>query len=73
VVVVPITEEARLGIADPAMPIPPTPANGGTRPCFALDMPVTATSKPRIRPTESAITPDQPAAIRPRIGIALGL
>ena len=73
VVLVPITEDARLGIADLSVPIAPTPANGCTRPCFALATQLTATSKSRIKPTESAITPDQLAAIRARIGIALGL
>lgn len=73
VVLVPITEDARLGIADLSVPIAPTPGNGCTKPCFALATHVTATAKARIRPTESAITPDQLAAIRARIGIALGL
>ena len=73
VVLVPLTEDARLGIPDLSVPILPTPANGCSKPCFALATHVTATSKARIRPTEAAITPDQLAAIRARIGIALGL
>lgn len=73
VLLVPITEDSRLGIPDLSVLIQPTPGNGCTKPCFALATHVTATSKARIRPTESAVTPAQLDAIRARIGIALGL
>lgn len=73
VLLVPITEDARLGIPDLSVPIAPTPENGCTKFCYALATHVTATSKARIKPTDSAITADQLTAIRRRIGIALGL
>ena len=73
VVLVPITEDARLGIADLSVPILPSAENGCTKPCFALATHVTAMPKARVKPTGSAITPEQLAAIRARIGIALGL
>lgn len=73
VVLEPITEDARLGIADLSVAILPSAENGCTMPCIALATHVTATSKARVKPTGSAITPKQLAAIRARIGIALGL
>ncbi|TCZ66168.1 type II toxin-antitoxin system PemK/MazF family toxin [Roseicella aquatilis] len=73
VLLVPITEDAQLGIPDLSVPIAPTAENGCTKPCFALATHVTATSKARIRPTASAITGAQLEAIRARIAIALGL
>ena len=72
-ILVPLTDDARLAIADLAVPIVPTPENGCTKPCFALAHHVTATSKARIAPTPSRITDAQLAAIRARIGIALGM
>jgi hypothetical protein len=72
-VLLPIAEDARPGIADPSLPIAAAPANGRTKPCHALATHVTATSKARIEPTESAITPEQLATSHARFGIAPGL
>ncbi|MDO9710223.1 type II toxin-antitoxin system PemK/MazF family toxin [Paracraurococcus lichenis] len=73
VLLVPITEDSCLGIPDLSVPIAPTPENGCTKLSYALATHVTATSKARVRPTESQVAPDLVAAIRARIGIALGL
>ena len=72
-ILVPLTDDARLAIADLAVPIAPSPENGCTKPCFALAHHVTATAKVRMTPTACRLTDAQPAAIRARIGIALGL
>jgi mRNA interferase MazF len=73
VILVPLTEDEGLAIADLSLVIEPTAENGCTKRCWALAHCVTATSAARIRPTGSAITPDQLDAIRRRIALAIGL
>ena len=72
-ILVPLTEDAGFAPAGLAVPIAPTPENGCSKPCFALPHHVTATSKLRLRPTESRITAEQLADIRERIALAIGL
>ena len=73
VILVPLTEDRHLAIADLSVPILPTPENGCTKACFALAHHVTTTSKQRIVPTPSRITDAQLVEIRRLIGIAIGL
>jgi len=72
-ILVPLTDDPALAIADLAVPIEPTPENGCAKPCHALAHHVTTTSKARIRPTPSRITARQLLEIRRRIAIAIGL
>lgn len=73
VVLVPLTDDPRLAIADLSVRIDPAAGNGCAKPSYALAHHVTATSKARIRATESRITPEQLAEIRRRIAITIGL
>jgi mRNA interferase MazF len=73
VILVPLTEDATFAIADLSVPIDPTAANGCSKPCRAVSHMVAATSKARIRPTESRVTPDQLSRIRRQIATTLGL
>jgi mRNA interferase MazF len=73
VILVPLTEDARLAIVDLSLAIDPSPGNGCAKRCFALSHCVTTTSATRLRPTQSQILPDQLAAIRRQIVVAIGL
>jgi mRNA-degrading endonuclease toxin of MazEF toxin-antitoxin module len=73
VILVPLTEDERLAIADLAVMIEPSPENGCGKRSWALAHCVATTSAARIRPTGSAITPNQLDAIRRRIALAIGL
>ena len=73
VILVPLTEDAGMVIADLSVRIDPTPENGCTKTCFAMSPLVTATSKVRVRGTRSHVTPEQLADIRRRAGEAIGL
>ncbi|WP_223861694.1 type II toxin-antitoxin system PemK/MazF family toxin [Geminicoccus harenae] len=73
VILVPLTEDATLVIADLAVPIAPSRANGCSKPCWAVSHLVATTSKARLTATPSRITPDQLAAIRRQIALALGI
>jgi mRNA interferase MazF len=53
--------------------IEPTPENGRTKRCYALSHCVTTSSKRRVRPTPSRILPEQLAAIRQQIALAIGV
>ena len=72
-VLVPLTDDPRLAIADLSVRIDPTPENGCTKPSYALAHHITTTSKSRIRATDARITDGQLAAIRRRIAITIGL
>jgi mRNA interferase MazF len=72
VILVPLTDDARLAIADLAVAIDPTPDNGCTKRCWALSHCVATTSATRLRPTRSAITPAQLGAIRRQVMLAIG-
>ncbi|SDB07379.1 type II toxin-antitoxin system PemK/MazF family toxin [Belnapia rosea] len=73
VILVPLTEDAEFAPAGLAVRIEPTADNGCAKPCYALPHHVAATSKLRLRATESRITPQQLSEIRERIAIAIGL
>ncbi|MFZ1428996.1 MAG: type II toxin-antitoxin system PemK/MazF family toxin [Geminicoccaceae bacterium] len=73
VILVPITSDADLAIADLSVAIAPTQENGCTKLCYALAHHVATTSKRRIAPTQSRITDLQLGEIRRRIAIAIGL
>ena len=72
-ILVPLTEDAEFAPAGLAVPIAPTPENGCTKPCFALPHHVTTTSKRRIKPTTSRVTPEQLRLIRERLALCIGL
>ena len=73
VILVPLTSDAQLAIAELSVVIAPTPENGCAENCHALSHCVTTTSVSRITPTASQITPEQLARIRRQIGISIGL
>ena len=72
-ILVPLTEDANLIIPDLSVAIAPTPENGCRRACWAVSHLIATTSKARLRPTPSHVTPDQLAAIRRQIGLAIGI
>jgi mRNA-degrading endonuclease toxin of MazEF toxin-antitoxin module len=72
-ILVPLTEDRRLAIADLSVTIPPSPDNGCAKRSHALAHHVTTTSKRRITPTSSHITEAQLTEIRRLIGIAIGV
>ena len=73
VILVPLTGDAGLAIPDLSLAIEPTPGNGCAERCHALSHCVATTSKARLRPTRSAITPEQLATIRRQVALAIGL
>ncbi|HEV2300908.1 MAG TPA: type II toxin-antitoxin system PemK/MazF family toxin [Stellaceae bacterium] len=73
VILVPLTEDARLAIAELSVPIEPTVENGCTKRCYALSHCVATTSAGRVRRTGSAVTSEQLATIRGQIAVAIGL
>lgn len=73
VILVPLTEDATLAIPDLSIAIAPTTENACTKPCWAVSHLVATTSKARLRTTPSRITPDQFAAIRRQIALAVGI
>jgi mRNA interferase MazF len=73
VILVPLTEDAGMVIADLSVRIDPTPQNGCTKTCYAMSPLVTGTSKMRVRGTGSHVTSEQLADIRRRVGEAVGL
>jgi mRNA interferase MazF len=72
VILVPLTDDVRLGIPDLAVAIEPTPENGCTKRCWALSHCVATTSVRRLSPTRSAITSKQLAMIRRQVLLAIG-
>lgn len=72
-ILVPLTEDAAVAIPDLSVAIAPTAENGCAKPCRAVSHLVTTTSKARLRATSSRITPEQLAAIRRQIALALGI
>ncbi len=73
VILVPLTEDSRLVMAELSVRIEPAPENGCSKPCFAVSPLVAATSRARVRGTESRITPAQLARIRRQVAEAIGL
>ena len=72
VILVPMTDDARLVIQDLAVLMAPSPENGCTKPCWAAAHLVTTTSKARLRRTPSRVTVAELSAIRRRIAEAVG-
>jgi mRNA interferase MazF len=73
VILVPLSEDRELASPDLSVDIDPTRENGCTKPCFALSSYLAATSKRRVRPTESRILPEQLEVIRRQIALAIGV
>jgi mRNA-degrading endonuclease toxin of MazEF toxin-antitoxin module len=73
VILVPLTEDAALAIPDLSIPIAPTAENGCSKLCWAVSHLVATTSKARLQATKSRITPEQPAAVRRQIALAVGM
>lgn len=73
VILVPLTDESEFVVPELAILIEPTPENGCTKRCYALSHCVTTNSKQRVRPTQSRILPEQLAAIRRQIALAIAL
>ena len=72
-ILVPLTEDAALAIRDLSVAIAPSAENGCRKPCWAVSHLVATTSKARLRPTRSHITPEQLATIRRQIALAVGI
>jgi mRNA-degrading endonuclease toxin of MazEF toxin-antitoxin module len=72
-ILVPLTEDDRLAIADLSVVIEPTAENGCSKRCHALAHCVATTSTRRITVTSSRVTSDELAEIRRRIALAIGL
>ena len=73
VILVPLTEDAGMVVAELSVPIDPTPENGCTKTCHAVSPLVAGTSRLRVRPSRSRITPEQLARIRRQVATAIGL
>lgn len=73
VILVPLTEDARLVVQALSVRIEPTQENGCSRTCFAVSPLVTATSKARVRATGARVTPDQLRQVRRQVAEAIGL
>jgi mRNA interferase MazF len=73
VILVPLTDDAALVIPDLAVPIMPSAENGCSKPSWAASHLVSTTSKARLKATPSRVTPDQLAAIRRQIALAVGI
>jgi mRNA interferase MazF len=71
-IVVPLTAEDALAIADASTAIAPTTENGCTKTSYALAWNVQAVPHARISPTHSRITDDQLATIRDQIAECIG-
>ena len=73
VTLVPLTSDAGLAIPSLSVAIAPNAENGCVKACWAISHLIAATSKQRVTATRSQITPDQLAAIRQQIALAVGL
>jgi mRNA interferase MazF len=71
-ILVPLTEDATLAIADLSVPIEPAAENGCSKPCVAVSHLVASTSKAGLRATPLQVTPSQLAQIRRQIALAIG-
>lgn len=71
-ILVPLTEDSRLAIADLSVSISPTSDNGYAKLSFALAHHVTTTSKRRITETGARINEEQLRRIRELIVVAIG-
>ena len=73
IILVPISEDRELASPALSVDIDPTRENGCTKRCYALSSYLAATSKRRVRPTESRILPEQLEIIRRQIAVAIGV
>lgn len=73
VILVPMTEDRKFAVTELSVIIEPTPENGCPKRCYALSHALATTSKERVRPTHSRITPEQLRMIRAQIATAIGL
>jgi mRNA interferase MazF len=73
VILVPLSQDQKLAIRAFSLGIDPTASNGCPNRCYALSNYVAATSKQRLRATESHITVEQLELIREQIALAIGL
>ena len=71
-ILVPLTEDGTFAIPELSVAIEPTGENGCTKACWAVSHMVAATSKVRLPPTSSKVTPHQLAKIRRQVGFVLG-
>ena len=71
-ILVPLTADAALAVPNLTVAIAPDPENGCPEPCWAVSYLVTTTAKARVRATPSRIRPEQLAAIRRQIVLAIG-
>jgi mRNA interferase MazF len=72
-ILVPLTEDATFAIRELSVSIEPTVENGCSKPCWAASHLVAATSKSRLRPTQSHVAPSELARIRRQIAMTLGI
>ena len=72
-ILVPISEDRELASPDLSVNLDPTPENGCTKRCYALSSYLAATTKRRVRPTESCILPEQLEIIRRQVALAIGV
>lgn len=72
-ILVPLSRDRDMAPPDLALVIEPTLENGCTDRCYALSCYVATTSVKRVQPTSSRIRPEQVAAIRHQIAMAIGL
>ena len=70
---VPLTEDSRLGMPDLVVRIEPSAENGCAKPSVILATHVMAISKRQARRTGARITPEELRQMRERIAIPLGL
>jgi mRNA interferase MazF len=73
VILVPLTADGSLVIADLSVRIDPSAENGCSKPCYAVSPLVAATSRHRVRHTASRITPAELVRIRRQVAEAIGL
>jgi mRNA-degrading endonuclease toxin of MazEF toxin-antitoxin module len=71
-IVVPLTSEAQLAIPGASLPIAPTPANGCSKPSFALSWNVQTVPHVRLSGTPSHVTAEEVDEIRTQIGRCIG-
>ena len=72
-ILVPLTTDESLAIADLAVRLAPTAENGCREPCWAVSHLVATMAKARLTPTGSRVTADELARIRRQIALAVGL
>ena len=72
-ILVPLTDDTALVIADLSVAIAPTPENGCSKPCWAASHLVATTSKHRLTATPARVTAEQLANIRRQVALAVGI